>query len=89
MSGERYFLQQSFLWISANTVMASRSSLITAGGFDPELRWHADYFGFLVVALRHGAVCIPETLAAMRQRDQTYSSEGMGNRDEQRVTLGR
>ena len=60
-----------------------------AGGFDAELRWHADYFSFLAVALRHGAVCIPETLALMRQRPQTYSSEGMANRNEQRATLGR
>ena len=54
-----------------------------------ELRWHADYFGFLAVALRYGAVCIPETLALMRQRPQTYSSEGMAQRTEQRATLGR
>jgi hypothetical protein len=53
------------------------------------LRWHADYFGFLAVALRYGAVCIPETLALMRQRPQTYSSEGMAQRTEQRATLGR
>ena len=82
-------LQQSHLWISANTVMASREAVIRAGGFDQELRWHADYFAFLAVALRHGACCIPETLAAMRQREQTYSSTGMANRDEQRATLGR
>jgi glycosyltransferase domain-containing protein len=82
-------LQQSYVWISANTVMASRTALIQAGGFDPELRWHSDYFGFLVVALRHGACCIPETLALMRQRDQTYSSAGMAKRSEQRATLGR
>jgi hypothetical protein len=82
-------LQHSYLWISANTVMVSRRALIQAGGFDPELRWHADHFGFLVVALRHGACCIPETLALMRQRDQTYSSTGMGKRSEQRATLGR
>jgi hypothetical protein len=82
-------LQQSYLWISANTAMASRAALIQAGGFDKELRWHADYVGFLAVALRHGACCIPETLALMRQRDQTYSSAGMANRDEQRATLGR
>jgi hypothetical protein len=81
-------LQQSHLWISANTVVASRDALIQAGGFDPQLRWHADYFAFLAIALRHGACCIPETLAAMRQRDQTYSSAGMANRHEQRVTLG-
>jgi hypothetical protein len=69
--------------------MASRAALINAGGFDPELRWHADYFSFLSVALRQGAVCIPETLAAMRQREQTYSSAGMARPDEQRATLGR
>ena len=82
-------LQHSHLWISANTAMASRTALMQAGGFDAELRWHADYFSFLAVALRHGAVCIPETLALMRQRAQTYSSEGMANRNEQRAILGR
>jgi glycosyltransferase domain-containing protein len=82
-------LQLSYLWISANTVVASRTALIHAGGFDPELRWHADHFGFMTVALRHGACCIPETLALMRQRDQTYSSAGMAKRKEQRATLGR
>ena len=82
-------LHQSYLWISANTVMASRTALLQAGGFDPDLRWHADHFGFLTVALRHGACCIPETLALMRQREQTYSSAGMAKRNEQRATLGR
>ena len=82
-------LQKSHLWISANTAMASRAALIQAGGFDKELRWHADYFAFLAVALRQGACLIPETLAVMRQRDQTYSSAGMANRREQRATLGR
>jgi glycosyltransferase domain-containing protein len=82
-------LQRSHLWISANTAMASRAALIQIGGFDAELRWHADYFSFLAVALRHGAVCVPETLALMRQRAETYSSEGMAKRDEQRATLGR
>jgi hypothetical protein len=69
--------------------MASRTALVRAGGFDPELRWHADYFGFWVLALRHGACSIPETLALMRQREQTYSSAGMARRKEQRATLGR
>jgi glycosyltransferase domain-containing protein len=82
-------LQRSYLWISANTVMASRTALIEASGFDQDLRWHADHFGFMVVALRRGACCIPETLALMRQRDQTYSSSGMAKRNEQLATLGR
>jgi GT2 family glycosyltransferase len=85
----RQRLQRSYLWISANTVMASRTALIQAGGFDHELRWHADHFSFMAVALRQGACCIPETLALMRQRSQTYSSAGMAKRNDQRVTLGR
>jgi glycosyltransferase domain-containing protein len=87
--GLRQRLQRSYLWISANTAMASRTALMQAGGFDQELRWHADHFSFMAVALRHGACCIPETLALMRQRNQTYSSAGMAKRNEQRVTLGR
>jgi glycosyltransferase involved in cell wall biosynthesis len=82
-------LQRSYLWLSANTVMARRSAVVAAGGFDAALRWHADYFTFWVVALRHGACSIPEMLAAMRQREQTYSSSGMANRREQLATLGR
>jgi hypothetical protein len=82
-------LLRSYLWISANTVMASRAALMQAGGFDPELRWHADHFSFMAIALRHGACCIPETLALMRQRKETYSSAGMAKRNEQRVILGR
>jgi glycosyltransferase domain-containing protein len=81
-------LQQSYLWLSANTVVARRSALIQAGGFDPALRWHADYFTFWVVAIRNGACCIPETLALMRQREETYSSTGMSNPVSQRITLG-
>jgi glycosyltransferase domain-containing protein len=82
-------LQRSYLWLSANTVMARRSAVVAAGGFDPALRWHADYLTFWVVALRGGACSIPEMLAAMRQREQTYSSSGMSDRGEQLATLGR
>ena len=82
-------LERSYIWFSANTVMASRAALIQGGGFDQELRWHADHFGFMVVALRHGACCIPEILALMRQRSQTFSSAGMAKHKEQRATLGR
>ena len=82
-------LKENYMWLSANTVVARRTCLIEWGGFDQELRWHADYFAFWVIALRRGAWTVPETLAAMRQRPQTYSSVGTSNRSAQIATLGR
>jgi glycosyltransferase domain-containing protein len=82
-------LKKHYLWLSGNTSVVNRNCLIRAGGFDKNLRWHADYFAFWVVALRHGVCTIPETLAAMRERAQTYSSSGMSRRTEQRATLAR
>lgn len=77
----------SHLWISGNTVVVRREKLIAFGGFDPKLRWHADWFTFYALALRHGICLIPETLAMMRVRPGTFSSTGMHNKEEQRKTL--
>jgi hypothetical protein len=83
----REVLRRRYLWISGNTVVARRDALLAMGGFDARLRWHADWFAFYAVALRHGACSIPETLAMMRERDQTYSGDGMIDRTAQRVVL--
>jgi len=79
----RVRLRRHYLWISGNTVAARRDLLLGAGGFDAALRWHADWFAFYAIALRHGAVGIPETLAMMRQRAETYSSAGMQDQPQQ------
>ncbi len=78
---------QSHLWMSANTVVARRDALLAIGGFDAKLRWHADWFAYYVILLRHGACVIPETLAIMRERPETFSRIGMRSRDQQRRTL--
>lgn len=70
-------LRRHYLWISGNTVLAKREALLEMGGFEGELRWHADWFAYYVVALRYGACMIPETLAMMRERRGTYSANGM------------
>lgn len=70
-------LRKHYLWISGNTVIARRDALIEMGGFPRKLRWHADWFSFYAVALRHGAYGIPETLAMMRERPESYSRGGM------------
>ena len=72
-------LARSYLWMSGNTVLARRAALIESGGFRPELRWHADWFAYYVIALRHGACVVPETLAHMRERPATFSRSGMGS----------
>jgi putative sugar O-methyltransferase len=82
-------LRCHYLWISGNTVVARRSALIDMGGFSAGLQWHADWFGYYALALRHGAVSIPETLARMRVRPITYSRTGMQNPKTQQLVLRR
>ena len=80
-------LRQHYVWISGNTVLARRDLLLETGGFDTALRWHADWFTYYAIALRHGAVGIPERLAMMRERAETYSGAGMKNRRQQAKVL--
>jgi len=70
-------LRRHYLWMSGNTVVVRRNALLEMGGFEQALRWHSDWFAFYAVALRYGACFIPETLALMRERPDTYSSAGM------------
>lgn len=80
-------LQEDYLCLSGNAAVVSKSCLINVGSFDENLRWHADYFSFWVVALRSGLYTIPETLAAMRQRQNSYSVRGMSCQKDQRAVL--
>lgn len=73
-------LQRSYLWMSGNTVVAKRTALLEMGGFLHNLRWHADWFAFYAIALRYGVCIIPETLAMMRERPNTYSQKGMSDK---------
>jgi glycosyltransferase involved in cell wall biosynthesis len=80
-------LKRHYLWMSGNTVVARRDALLEIGGFEADLRWHADWFAYYVVALRYGACMIPDTLAMMRERAGTYSAAGVHNRVAQRKVL--
>jgi glycosyltransferase involved in cell wall biosynthesis len=80
-------LKKHYLWMSGNTVLARRDALVEIGGFEADLRWHADWFAYYAIALRYGACMIPDTLAMMRERTGTYSGSGVGNRDAQRQVL--
>lgn len=80
-------LRRHYLWMSGNTVLAKREALLEMGGFEADLRWHADWFAYYVIALRYGACMIPDTLAMMRERGGTYSANGVQNRRAQQQVL--
>lgn len=44
-----------------------------AGGYIAELKWHADWFLYLIVAFRHGFGLVPETFARIRMAGDQYS----------------
>lgn len=76
-------LQRSYLWMSGNTVLAHREALLEMGGFLSPLRWHADWFSFLVLAMRYGVCIVPEVLTFMREMPVSYSRTGIKNKKQQ------
>lgn len=80
-------LQESYLWMSGNTVLVRRDALLEIGGFLPSLRWHADWFSFFVVAMRYGICVVPDILTFMRETPVSYSRDGIKNRKKQKEVL--
>lgn len=89
LSPEMFFkrLQRSYLWMSGNTVLARRTALLEMGGFLPSLRWHADWFSFLVIAMRYGVCIVPEVLTFMREVPLSYSRAGIKDKKQQKKVL--
>lgn len=77
-------MQRAYLPISSNTVVVRRDALAALGWYPQDLEWHSDSFAYTVVALRHGACVVGDTLALIRASDGSYSQAGM--RDEVRQT---
>ncbi len=73
--------------IPGHTTVIKRAALQRAGAFLPELRWHCDWFLVLVIAFREGVCCVPEPLAAMMVRADSYSASGMKEKSSQREVL--
>jgi glycosyltransferase involved in cell wall biosynthesis len=70
-------MRRKRLWIAGHTSVMRRSAVLEAGALLPSLRWHSDWFLLLVIAFRHGICYIPEALAAIRIRPDSYSAVGM------------
>jgi glycosyltransferase involved in cell wall biosynthesis/uncharacterized coiled-coil DUF342 family protein len=80
-------MERAFLPITANSVVVRRDALLAIGGYLRALQWHSDHFAYLVVALRHGACVVPETLALIRAHPGSYSHGGMRDPVRQTVVL--
>ncbi len=77
-------LRLSFVWFGINTAMFDRSVLVEVGGYDPDLRWHSDWFVSYAIAFKYGAVVVPESLALFREAEHSYSAVGMRDARQQR-----
>jgi hypothetical protein len=76
-------LDRGFVWLPVNASLIERSALVGIGGFDPRLRWHADWLGIYTLAFRYGFTIVPEPLSVFRVAPETYSGTGMRNRQQQ------
>jgi glycosyltransferase involved in cell wall biosynthesis len=89
MSRWRYreWLKDEIVWLSTNGALVRRDALLEMGAYHSEMQWHADWFSAQVAALRYGICLVPETLAALRVRSSSYSTDGMRNLKKQERVL--
>lgn len=69
--------KKNYINLCSNTVMCKKDYLINYGGFDPELKWHTDWFAFYMVALRHNSVMLNEYLTLYYLNDDSFHKRGM------------
>lgn len=67
-------IRKKRFWIPGNTVLMRRKNVMDAGGFDEKFSCHLDWFLFTKLALEHGMVYIPQTLALMRKHSNAMST---------------
>lgn len=80
----RQLLTLGFVWLPLNASLVERAALLEINGYDPRLRWHADWFATYTLAFRHGFTVVPEPLSVFRMAADGYSSTGMRDRTQQR-----
>jgi hypothetical protein len=66
-------MKLAYLPIASNTAVIRTAALEAIGRFPPALRWFADSFVCMALAMRHGACVVPEPLALIRSSDTSYS----------------
>jgi len=80
-------MRRAYLPITSNSVVVRRDALLALGGYPGELQWYADSFAYTVIALRHGACVVPQTLSLIRSVPGSYSHQGMRDPERQAAVL--
>jgi glycosyltransferase involved in cell wall biosynthesis len=71
--------------LPVSAIVVRRDALLAAGGYHPELAWYSDWFAFLVVAFRCGAIHIPETLGIHVLNPESYATSGKAGPENVRI----
>jgi hypothetical protein len=66
------------------TAIWRKDEFVRAGGYDPTLKWHCDWFPLQVVAFRRGVCFLPQKTAVCRLTSGSYSA-GQGSGDQREV----
>jgi glycosyltransferase involved in cell wall biosynthesis len=77
--------RQGKLCLISSTAVQRRDFLRAAGGFPPQLRWHADWFACYVTGLRHGVCFIPEVLSVANLLSGSFYQAGSKRPQHQEV----
>lgn len=67
-------------------VFVHRKRALAAGGFRQELKWHADWFLFSLLASRHGFAYVPEVFGFLEVSEGQYS-QGMFDWTKQSILI--
>lgn len=83
----RHMMSSIGNWMTGQTTIYHRESLLIAGGFDPTLKALTDLLAAQVVASRHGACFSPVPLGVMRIHKGAFLSETLSNIDSLNLIL--
>jgi hypothetical protein len=70
-------LRRGHVAMPVSASMIHAATIRDLGGFDPPLKWHADWFVSMAIALRFGFAIVPEPLAVFRIAAGTYSGDNV------------
>ena len=83
--GLRGLLSRGPVALPVSASLIETETLRQMGGFDPALKWHADWFVANAIALRHGFAVAPQTLSVFRVASGTYSGDNVNHGARQRA----